>query len=80
MAAVTGALAEATPATRERRESAPTFSAGGQSGSRMERRRGNAFIDVGCDPPLRLGDGRRKTGPNNPAQLGAGFQFARGSP
>lgn len=29
MAAVTGALAEATPATRDRRESVATFSAGG---------------------------------------------------
>jgi hypothetical protein len=41
---------------------------------------GNAFNGAGCSSPLRPADERRKTGPNNPAPLGAGFEPARGSP
>jgi hypothetical protein len=42
-------------------------------------RAANAFIEVGYASPLRQVDERRKTGPNNPLQPGAGFQLARGS-
>src|SRR5580700_7613695 len=42
-------------------------------------RAANAFIEVGYASPLRRVDERRKTGPNNPLQPGAGFQLARGS-